>query len=291
IASIVAGGEMSLGLLFGVVFVLTGLAFKVSAVPFHMWTPDVYQGAPTAVTAFLATAPKVAALVLTGRVLHGAFGGVTADWQQIVALLAVLSMFLGAIAAIGQSDIKRMMAFSSIGHMGFALIGLAAGTIQGLEAMLLYSVIYVTMNIGTFAFIMYMERDGRPVVEIGSLAMLSRSHPAHALALLVLMFSLAGIPPLVGFFGKFAVLLAAVDAGMAWLAVLGVVASVIGAFYYLRICYLMYFGEQGEALDASLPLVASAALGLSAVLMVVGVVNLFGIDSLAAAAAQTVALR
>lgn len=291
IAAVVAAGEMSLGLLVGLVFLITGLAFKVSAVPFHMWTPDVYQGAPTAVTAFLATAPKVAALVLTGRVLHGAFGGVTADWQQIIALLAVLSMFLGAIAAIGQRDIKRMMAFSSIGHMGFALIGLAAGTIAGLEAMLLYAVIYVTMNVGTFAFIMYMERDGRPVAEIGSLAMLSRSHPGHALALLVLMFSLAGIPPLVGFFGKFAVLLAAVDAGMAWLAVLGVVASVIGAFYYLRICYLMYFGEQGEALDVPLPLAASVALGLSAVLMVAGVVNLFGVDGMAAAAAQTVALR
>ena len=191
-----AEGDISLGLLFGLVFMASGLAFKVSAAPFHMWTPDVYEGSPTPVTAFFATAPKVAAMGLFARVVHDAFGGVVADWQQIIALLAVASMFLGAIAAIGQTDIKRLMAYSSIAHMGFALMGLAAGTAAGVQGMLIYMAIYVTMNIGTFAFILSMRRDGRDVTDIASLNMLSKSHPTHALALLVLLFSLAGIPPM-----------------------------------------------------------------------------------------------
>jgi NADH-quinone oxidoreductase subunit N len=277
--------DPSLGLLFGLVFLIAGLAFKVSAVPFHMWTPDVYEGSPTPVTAFFATAPKVAAMALLARLMFDAFGGITGDWQQIIAFLSVLSMFLGSIAAIGQRDIKRLMAYSSIAHMGYALMGLAAGTALGVQAMLIYMAIYVTMNIGTFAFILGMQRDGRPVTDIQSLRMYAKDQPTRALAMLVLMFSLAGVPPMVGFFGKLYVLRAAYDAGLAWLAVAGVVASVIGAFYYLRIVYFMYFGEETEKLDAPSQPILGAFLMVSALIMVVGVVNLFGIEPIAATAA------
>ncbi|MGJ8584574.1 MAG: NADH-quinone oxidoreductase subunit NuoN [Marinosulfonomonas sp.] len=286
IVSSTGGEELSLGLLFGLVFVITGLAFKVSAVPFHMWTPDVYEGSPTPVTAFFATAPKVAAIALFARVLFDAFGDATGDWSQIIALISLLSMFLGAIAAIGQRNIKRLMAYSSIAHMGFALMGLAAGTVAGVQAMLIYMAIYVTMNVGTFAFILSMERDGRPVTDIDSLRQLSKSEPLKALAMLVLLFSLAGVPPLVGFFGKFYVLKAAVDAHMAWLAVGGVIASVIGAYYYLRIVFYMYFGEEGEGIDGSMSPVTWVFLMGSAAAMVFGVINLFGVESMAAAAAS-----
>ncbi|MGJ8622249.1 MAG: NADH-quinone oxidoreductase subunit NuoN [Yoonia sp.] len=280
-------GGASLGLLFGLVFLLAGFAFKVSAAPFHMWTPDVYEGSPTPVTAFFATAPKVAAMALFARVVHDAFGNVVGDWQQIVAFLSVVSMFLGAIAAIGQRDIKRLMAYSSIAHMGFALMGLAAGTAFGVQAMLIYMAIYVTMNIGTFAFILSMERDGRPVTDIQSLRQFSKSQPLRSLAMLILMFSLAGVPPMVGFFGKFYVLRAAYEGGLAWLAVAGVIASVIGAFYYLRIVYYMYFGEEGVQLDSKMNPVLWTMLMGSAAVMVLGVVNLFGIETIAAAAAAT----
>ncbi len=279
--------HLPIGLLIGLVFVLTGLVFKVSAVPFHMWTPDVYEGSPTPVTAFFATAPKMAAMGLIARVLFDAFGGVTGDWTQIVAVLALLSMYLGAFAGIGQKDIKRLMAYSSISHMGFAFLGLTAGNAQGVQATLFYMAVYVTMNIGVFAFILNMERDGQPVTRISALSMYSRVEPLRAAALMVLMFSLAGIPPLVGFFAKVYVLQAAYDAGLAWLAIAGVIASVIGAYYYLRIVYLMYFGEPGEVLDGSMPAVHWAALMGAAFVMLVGVVNLFGVDTLAGAAAQT----
>ena len=282
-----ADGELALGLLFGLVFMLSGLAFKVSAAPFHMWTPDVYEGAPTPVTAFFATAPKVAAMGMFARVTHDAFGGAVGDWQQIVALLSVLSMFLGGIAAIGQRDIKRLMAYSSIAHMGYALMGLAAGTAVGVQAMLLYMAIYVVMNIGTFAFILAMTRDGMEVTDIASLNQLSKARPGAALALLVLMFSLAGIPPMVGFFAKYYVLTAAVDAGLVWLAVLGVIASVIGAFYYLRIVFYMYFGETDAPLDGGIPTVQWVALVGAAAIRVAGVVNMFGLEGVAAAAALT----
>ena len=280
-------GEISLGLLIGLVFLATGLAFKVSAAPFHMWTPDVYEGAPTPVTAFFATAPKVAAMILFTRFAYGAFGEIKSDWQQIVSFLAVASMFLGSIAAIGQKDIKRMMAYSSIGHMGFALVGLASGTEIGVQALLIYMSIYVIMNIGTFAFILSMEKDGHPVTEISALNMYSRVDPLRALALMILMFSLAGIPPMVGFFGKFYVLQAAVDANMAWLAIAGVIASVIGAFYYLRIVYLMYFGEEKDLLDGKMSTSGWVILMVSALLMILGVINLFGIEEIALAAAST----
>jgi NADH-quinone oxidoreductase subunit N len=281
-------GNMPVGLLIGLTMLIAGLAFKVSAVPFHMWTPDVYEGSPTPVTAFFATAPKVAAMALFARLMHDAFGEATSDWGQVIALLSVLSMFLGAIAAIGQRDIKRLMAYSSIAHMGYALMGLAAGTELGVQAMLIYMAIYVTMNVGTFAFILSMERDGQPVTDIQSLGMYSTKEPGKALAMLVLLFSLAGVPPLVGFFGKLYVLRAAYDAGLAWLAVAGVVASVIGAFYYLRIVYYMYFGQDREdALDGGKSPVLWGFLMVSAVIMVVGVVNLFGIEGAAQAAAAT----
>ncbi|WP_420325512.1 NADH-quinone oxidoreductase subunit NuoN [Mameliella sp.] len=281
-------GDMPVGLLIGLTMLIAGLAFKVSAVPFHMWTPDVYEGSPTPVTAFFATAPKVAAMALFARLMHDAFGEATSDWGQVIALLSVLSMFLGAIAAIGQRDIKRLMAYSSIAHMGYALMGLAAGTELGVQAMLIYMAIYVTMNVGTFAFILSMERDGQPVTDIQSLGMYSTKEPGKALAMLVLLFSLAGVPPLVGFFGKLYVLRAAYDAGLAWLAVAGVVASVIGAFYYLRIVYYMYFGQDREdALDGGKSPVLWGFLMVSAVIMVAGVVNLFGIEGAAQAAAAT----
>ncbi|CTQ49646.1 NADH-quinone oxidoreductase subunit NuoN [Jannaschia donghaensis] len=281
-----AAGEAPLGLLFGLVFMISGLAFKVSAAPFHMWTPDVYEGSPTPVTAFFATAPKVAAMAMFARVVHDAFGGIVADWQQIVALLSVLSMFVGAIAAIGQKDIKRLMAYSSIAHMGYALMGLAAGTAGGVQAMLLYMAIYVVMNIGTFAFILSMSRDGRDVTDIASLKMLSKVRPGAALALLVLMFSLAGIPPTLGFFAKYGVLQAAVDAELVWLAVLGVVASVIGAFYYLRIVFFMYFGDAEEPFAPDVPMVQMIALAGSAVLMLALLPELLGLEPLAAMAAD-----
>ncbi len=287
ITAAIGGESLPLGLLIGLVFLLTGLAFKVSAVPFHMWTPDVYEGSPTPVTAFFATAPKVAAMALFARVMFDAFGGATGDWTQIVALLSLLSMFLGAIAAIGQTNIKRLMAYSSIGHMGFALMGLAAGSAQGVQAMLIYLAIYVTMNIGVFAFILNMEKDGRAVTDIASLNMYSKAEPLRAAALMVLMFSLAGIPPLVGFFGKFYVLQAAIDSDLMWLAIGGVIASVIGAFYYLRIIYLMYFGEPRDGLDGTMPAFHWVALMASAFIMLAGVVNLFGIESLAGAAAAS----
>ncbi|MEK6216845.1 MAG: NADH-quinone oxidoreductase subunit NuoN [Boseongicola sp.] len=280
-----AAGETSVGLLFGLSFIAAGLAFKVSAAPFHMWTPDVYEGSPTPITAFFATAPKVAAMALFARVVHDAFGGIVGDWQQILAFLSLLSMFLGAIAAIGQTNIKRLMAYSSIAHMGFALMGLAAGTAFGVQAMLVYMAIYVTMNIGTFAFILSMERDGSPVVTISSLSMYSRRDPTKAQAVMVLLFSLAGVPPLGGFFGKYYVLLAAVEAGLSWLAVAGVIASVIGAFYYLRIIYLMYFGAEENELDTGGSRILSAFLIASAAAMVFGVWNLFGVEGAAEAAA------
>jgi NADH-quinone oxidoreductase subunit N len=284
----------SLGLIFGLVFVSAGLAFKVSAAPFHMWTPDVYEGAPTPITAFMATAPKVAALGLFARVLQDAYGMISGDWRQIIAFISLVSMFLGAVAAIGQRDIKRLMAYSSISHMGFALMGLAASASGvgaaaafGVQSMLIYVAIYVVMNLGTFAFILSMERGGQPVTDIGHLNLYARREPGRAIALLVLMFSLAGVPPMVGFFGKLYVLRAAYEGGLAWLALAGVLASVISAYYYIRIVYFMYFGEEGEVLDRRMAGTQWAVLMASAAIMLLGVINLFGVEPLAAAAAVT----
>ena len=281
-----AGHGGSIGLMIGLVLVIAGLSFKVSAVPFHMWTPDVYEGSPTPVTAFFATAPKVAAMALFARVMHDAFGNATADWQQVIVVISLLSMFLGAVAAIGQTNIKRLMAYSSIAHMGYALMGLASGTAYGIEAMLMYMTFYVIMNIGTFAFIMTMEKDGQPVTDIQSLNLLAKTKPGKALAVMVLMVSLAGIPGTIGFFGKLYVLQAAYGAGLLWLAIAGVIASVIGAYYYLRIIYLMWFGsEQDEALDDYSTPMLTAFVSVSAIATVVGIVNFFGLKGAAMAAA------
>jgi NADH-quinone oxidoreductase subunit N len=281
-----AGHGGSIGLMIGLVLVIAGLSFKVSAVPFHMWTPDVYEGSPTPVTAFFATAPKVAAMALFARVMYDAFGNATADWQQVIVVISLLSMFLGAVAAIGQTNIKRLMAYSSIAHMGYALMGLAAGTAYGIEAMLMYMTFYVIMNIGTFAFIMTMEKDGQPVTDIQSLNLLAKTKPGKALAVMVLMVSLAGIPGTIGFFGKLYVLQAAYGAGLLWLAIAGVIASVIGAYYYLRIIYLMWFGsEQDEALDDYSTPMLTAFVSVSAIATVVGIVNFFGLKGAAMAAA------
>ena len=280
-------GAPHLGLVIGLVFLLAGMGFKVSAAPFHMWTPDVYEGSPTPVTAFFASAPKAAAMALIARVVFDAFGSIPAQWSQVLAALAVLSMFLGAVAAIGQRDIKRLMAYSSIAHMGYALVGLAAGTTQGVQAMLIYMAIYVTMNLGTFAFILSLEKDGKSVSDIDSLNMFSKREPLKALAMLVLLFSLAGVPPMLGFFGKFYVLKAAVDAGMTWLALAGAVASVIGAFYYLRIVYFMYFGKDVEGANSRMAPVQWLMLVAVAAVMLLGVINLFGIEPVALQAAQS----
>ncbi|MGC2121661.1 MAG: NADH-quinone oxidoreductase subunit NuoN, partial [Xanthobacteraceae bacterium] len=241
------GGPGSIGLIFGIVFLFAGFCFKISAVPFHMWTPDVYEGAPTPVTAFFAAAPKVAGIAMFVRVAVMAFPGITSEWQQIVVFVSIASMALGAFAAIGQRNIKRLMAYSSIGHMGFALIGLAAGTTQGVQGVLIYMAIYITMTLGVFAVILSMRRDTGMVESIDQLAGLGRTHPATAFFLAMLLFSMAGVPPLAGFFGKFYVFLAAIKAGLYVLAVIGVLASVVGAYYYLAIIKVMYFEEPAEA--------------------------------------------
>jgi NADH-quinone oxidoreductase subunit N len=243
IAAALGQGERQLGLVFGLVFVLAGLAFKISAVPFHMWTPDVYEGAPTPVTAFFAAAPKMAAMALIVRVVVGPFEPVAADWQQIVVFISIASMLLGAFAAIGQRNIKRLMAYSSIGHMGFALVGLAANTQTGVRGVAIYMLIYLVMTLGTFAFILAMRRKDGNVEQIDDLAGLAQTNPMMATIMTIMMFSLAGIPPLAGFWAKWYVFLAAIEANLVALAVIGVLASVVGAYYYLRIIKIMWFDE------------------------------------------------
>jgi NADH-quinone oxidoreductase subunit N len=256
------------GLIIGLVFVLTGLAFKVSAVPFHMWTPDVYEGAPTPATAFFSVAPKMAALALFVRVMVHPFGDLIEQWRQIIWFIAVASMLLGSFAAINQTNIKRLMAYSSIGHVGYALIGLAAGSEAGVRGILIYMAIYLFMNVGTFAVILCMRREGRMVERIDDLSGLSRSQPTLALALAIFMFSMAGIPPLAGFFAKFYIFMAAIDAHLFVLAVIGVVTSVVGAFYYIRIVKLMYFDEPvGVPFDRPISVELKAVLVLSAVVI------------------------
>ncbi|MGH6807687.1 MAG: NADH-quinone oxidoreductase subunit NuoN, partial [Ensifer adhaerens] len=241
-------GTPSLGLIFGLVFILAGLAFKISAVPFHMWTPDVYEGAPTPVTAFFAAAPKVAAMANFVRIVINAFEPVVVQWQQIVVFISIASMLLGAFAAIGQKNIKRLMAYSSIGHMGYALVGLAAGSMAGVRGVLLYMLIYMVMTLGTFACILAMRRkDGENVESVDDLAGLSQTNPFMATVLTILMFSLAGIPPMAGFFAKYFVFMAAIEAHLYTLAIIGVLASVVGAYYYLRVIKVMWFDDaKGE---------------------------------------------
>jgi NADH-quinone oxidoreductase subunit N len=247
IAAAFGRGAPSLGLLFGLVFVLAGLAFKISAVPFHMWTPDVYEGAPTPVTTFFASAPKVAGVLLSVRVCVDALGPATEAWRQIVIFAALASIFLGAIAAYGQTNIKRLLAYSSINNVGFALIGLAAGTAQGASSVLFYMTVYVVMTVGAFLCVLWMrDADGEPVETIASLSGLSQRQPAFAFAMFVFMFSLAGVPPMFGFWPKLLVFNAAVSAGYVALAVAGILGAVIGAYYYLKIVKVMYLDEPAE---------------------------------------------
>ncbi|MEA4837829.1 MAG: NADH-quinone oxidoreductase subunit NuoN [Rhodospirillaceae bacterium] len=241
--------DSPMGVRIGLIFILAGLAFKISAVPFHMWTPDVYEGAPTPMTAFFATAPKVAAFALLIRVLLGPFGALIGDWTPIISLLAVLSMVLGGFAAIAQKNIKRMLAYGAIGHAGYALIGLAAGNGQGVSAVLIYLAIYLFMTAGAFAVILALRRDGRTAEEIGDFAGLAKSRPFMAFCLSMFMFSMAGIPPLAGFWGKFYVFMAAIDRGMYGLALVGVLTSVVAAFYYLRVVKIIYVDEERETPD------------------------------------------
>ena len=262
-----AAGQGGLGLTFGLVFLFAGFCFKVSAVPFHMWTPDVYEGAPTPVTAFFASAPKIAAMAIFVRAPVMAFPEIAPQWQQIVAFVAIASMALGSFAAIGQRNIKRLMAYSSIGHMGFALVGLAAGTPEGVQGVVIYMSIYLAMTLGTFAVILTMRRGGKAVEQISDLAGLARTNPALAFFLGVLLFSLAGIPPLAGFFAKYFVFLAAIKAGLYVLAVLGVLASVVGAYYYLAIVKVMYFDEPAAPFEP-MPRALKFVLGITGIFVI-----------------------
>jgi NADH-quinone oxidoreductase subunit N len=278
------GAATNLGLIAGLVFLLVGLAFKISAVPFHMWTPDVYEGAPTPITAFFAAAPKLAALALLARVLFDGFGGLFVQWQKIVIFLAIASMLLGAFAAIGQTNIKRLMAYSSIGHVGFALVGLAAGSAEGIEALLIYLAIYLVMTLGSFACILAMRREEGPVEDIYELAGLAETNLPMAFILAMLFFSLAGVPPLAGFFAKFYVFAAAVKAELYGLAILGVLSSVVGAFYYLRIVKVMFFDEAKPGFSPTAPYVRFVMIAAGLFVLFYAVYPSPLIDAAAAAA-------
>jgi NADH-quinone oxidoreductase subunit N len=279
-------GEPGLGLIFGLVFLIAGLAFKVSAVPFHMWTPDVYEGAPTPVAAFFAAAPKIAAMALFIRAMLAPFPSILPDWQQILVFISIASMVLGAFAAIGQTNIKRLLAYSSIGHMGYALIGLAAGSPEGVQSVIIYMAIYLIMTLGSFACVLAMRRKDGQIETISDLAGLARTNGLHAFFLAVFMFSLAGIPPLAGFFAKYFIFMAAIKANLVMLAVIGVLASVVGAVYYIRIVKLMYFDEPVERFE---PMVTE----VKAVIVLAGLFVLFfalfpqPLSSLAQAAAAS----
>ena len=279
------GAELADGAVVGMVFLIAGIAFKISAAPFHMWTPDVYEGSPTAVTAFFAIAPKLAAMALFLRINFAMLGSVAESWQQVIIAIAVLSMIVGALGAIMQKDIKRLMAYSSIAHMGYALVGMAAATEAGIAAVILYMTIYAVTSAGAFAVILSLQREGKPVQNITDLAGFSRSHPLPAAALMIFMFSMAGIPPLGGFFGKWFIFSAAVDAGLVPLAVIGVVASVIGAFYYIRIVKVMYVDELEETLDQVQP-GGQMMVMISSAVLVVGFLFIMGLlrDGIAASA-------
>ena len=287
IAQIIGQSGVPLGLMIGLVFVMSGLAFKVSAVPFHMWTPDVYEGSPTPVTAFFAAAAKVAAMALFLRVVFGPFAAAQAQWLQIVIFLSVASMLLGAIAAIGQSNIKRLMAYSSIGHMGYALIGFAAGTQAGVQGVLIYLVIYLAMTVGTFICILTMRRDGKAVEDISDLSGLSQRDPTTAYLLAILMFSLIGIPPLAGFWGKWFVFLAAIEAKLYFLAVIGFVTSVVRAYYYLRVIKVMFFDKPAAPFEKPLGTVNAALLAASSAFVIFFVVLPAPLVDAASAAAKS----
>ena len=260
-------GADSIGLTIGMVFLCAGLAFKVSAVPFHMWTPDVYEGSPTPSTAFFAAAPKIAGVAIFIRVLVDPFADLVAQWQQVVIAISVASMSLGTLAAIYQTNIKRLMAYSSIANIGYALVGLAAGTSDGVQSVIIYMSIYLIMIVGTFGCILSMRAHGQMMEDINDLAGLGRTNPLLAIALTALMFSFVGIPPLAGFFGKLYVFLAAINAGLYWLAVIGLLTSVVGAFYYLRIVKLMYFDEARESFDSPIDKELVAVIAFCSILV------------------------
>ncbi|MCR4520751.1 MULTISPECIES: NADH-quinone oxidoreductase subunit NuoN [Bosea] len=284
IAAATAGGHAGIGLIFGIVFIAAGVAFKISAVPFHMWTPDVYEGAPTPVAAFFASAPKMAAMAMVIRVFIGAFPGAIHDWRQIIVFISIASMGLGAFAAIGQRNIKRLLAYSSIANMGYALVGLAAGTAEGVQGVMTYMAIYLATTLAAFACVLMMRRDGKLVEDISELAGLSRTNGWMAFAMAMMMFSLAGIPPLAGFWAKWYVFLAAINAKLYMLAVIGVLTSVVGAYYYLRLVKVMYFDEPKPAFEPS-DLGVRAVLLVSAVfVLVLSLVPAPLFDSAAAAA-------
>ncbi len=263
-ATFATPANVSPGLIVGVVFIIAGLAFKVSAVPFHMWTPDVYEGAPSPVTAFMASAPKVAAMALFARVMFSPFGHLLVQWQSVLILISIASMVLGAFAAMGQGNIKRLMAYSSIGHMGYLLVGMAAGSLIGLRGILIYLVSYVFTNAGMFACIVGMRRGGRSVERIADLGGLGKTNPGMAAALTIFLFSMAGIPPFAGFIGKYFVFIAAVNANLWTLAIIGMGASAVSAFYYIRIIKVMYFDPAAPKFDAS-PASLSLVTGVGAI--------------------------
>jgi NADH-quinone oxidoreductase subunit N len=277
ITAALAGGANP-GAVIGIVFLVAGMAFKISAAPFHMWTPDVYEGSPTIVTAFFAVAPKLAAMTLFLRVTYGMLEPVSESWQQVVVAIAALSMIIGALGAIMQTDLKRLMAYSSIAHMGYALVGMASALPEGVAGVMVYMAIYVASTLGIFAIILTLSRGGGAAVKINDLAGYSQSHPLHAACMMIFMFSMAGIPPLAGFFGKWFVFSAAVNAGMVSLAVFGVLSSVIGAFYYIRIIKIMYVDDaETDPLDRHENRINSlvmAAMAIITVLMVFGLSNL-----------------
>ena len=268
ISSFIEQNGATPGIIVGVVFLISGLAFKISAAPFHMWTPDVYEGAPTPVTALFAIVPKIAAITLLLNVTHFLFADIRFEWMQVIIAISVASMVIGAFGAIMQKDLKRMMAYSSIAHMGYALAGIAAGSQQGAAGVLIYMTTYMFMGAGTFSIILMLRRDGLPVNKLSDLSGLASTHPFWAFGLLIFMFSMAGIPPLAGFFAKWYVFLAAVNAGLIPLAIIGVITSVIGAFYYLRIIKLMYFDDVDQTLDKSAPKENIIILSLSIIVTV-----------------------
>ncbi|WP_293801566.1 NADH-quinone oxidoreductase subunit NuoN [uncultured Bosea sp.] len=284
IAAATAGGHAGLGLIFGIVFIAAGVAFKISAVPFHMWTPDVYEGAPTPVAAFFASAPKMAAMAMVIRVFIGAFPGAIHDWRQIIVFISIASMALGAFAAIGQRNIKRLLAYSSIANMGYALVGLAAGTPEGVQGVMTYMAIYLATTLAAFACVLMMRRDGKLVEDISELAGLSRTNGWMAFAMAMMMFSLAGIPPLAGFWAKWYVFLAAINAKLYVLAVVGVLTSVVGAYYYLRLVKVMYFDEPKPAFEKSDLGVRTVLLISALFVLVLSLVPAPLFDSAAAAA-------
>jgi NADH-quinone oxidoreductase subunit N len=256
------------GVVVGMVFVCAALAFKVSGVPFHMWTPDVYDGAPTPVTAFFAAAPKIAALVLFARFLLGPMHQMAAEWRQVIVFISVASMLWGAFAGLVQPNLKRLLAYSSIANVGYLLVGIAVGGRSGVQAILIYSAIYALNTLGVFAVVLCLRRDGKAVQSITDLSGLSKTNPIIALAMTVLMFSMAGVPPMAGFFGKYFMFLAAVDAGLLPLAIIGVLASVVTAYYYLRIIKVMYFDDSGAALDPMPDWGVKSVLGIASVSMI-----------------------